>query len=274
MRVWKEGSIKITLKDQSEISAMREGGKILGTVLSELESMVKPGISTLQLNAAAEKMMTQFKVEPSFKGFQGFPATLCTCINEEVVHGIPSNRTLNEGEIITIDCGVFHKGFHTDSAITIPVGKIDDETKRFIEVTQKALDKAIQIARPGIKINEISSIIDSTVTNEGYSIIYDLTGHGIGKELHEDPIIPNFRNNQDPGPILQPGMTIAIEPIISMGRPEIRILRDNWTYVTADSSLSAQIEHTIAITEDGSEILTLRPQINKKKTVALKQNPV
>lgn len=260
MKIYKDGSLRITIKDEKELNAMREGGKILGDILSSLEKMVAPGVTTLELNEKAEKIMTEYKVIPSFKGYQGFPSSICTCINEEVVHGIPSNRTLKEGDILTIDCGVFHKELHTDSAITVGVDKIDDMTADFIMTTQKALDKAIQVARPGIRINEISSQIQSTAEKEGYSIIYDLTGHGIGQQLHEDPIVPNFID-QDRGPKLQPGMTIAIEPILSMGRPEIRILRDNWTYVTADSSLSAQVEHTIAITKNGSEILTYRNKI-------------
>ena len=258
MKIWKEGNMRIGIKDKHELNLMREGGKILGLILHELAMEIEPGITTLELDTKAEELMKKYKVKPSFKGYKGFPNVICACINEEVVHGIPNNRKLKEGDIITIDCGVIHGDFHTDSAITIGVGKIDPKTEKFIKTCEKALSKAIETVRPGIRVRDISKIIQKTIEKNGYSVIRDLIGHGIGHNLHEDPQIPNFVDDE-PGPILQAGMTIAIEPIISMGNYGIKLLHDGWTYVTKDGSLSAQVEHSIAITEKGAEILTKRP---------------
>lgn len=258
MRIWKEGSMKIGIKDESEIKAMREGGKILGLILTELGTMVRPGMTGLELDQHAEKMMKQYGVEPSFKGYQGFPKVLCVNINEQVVHGIPSDRVFQEGDIVTLDCGVIHQKFHTDSAITVGVGKISPELEKFLKTAEKALQKAIETAKPGIRIRTISAVIQDIVEKNGYGVVQDLIGHGIGYELHEDPQVPNFRDH-DPGPILQTGMTIAIEPIITMGSPKIKTLRDGWTIVTTDNSFATQVEHTIAITKNGCEVLTKRP---------------
>lgn len=258
MRIWKEEGMQISIKDKQELQYMREGGKILGQILHELERMIKPGVRCDEINEKTEQLMKSYKVIPSFKGYKGFPSVVCTCVNENVVHAIPNQYELKEGDIITIDCGVLHKGFHTDSAITVGVGKINNEAQKLINTAEKALKKAIEILRPGVRVRTISGIIEDIIEKKGYSVIYDLTGHGIGKNLHEDPIIPNFRD-EDLGPMLQEGMTIAIEPIFSMGNPEIKLLRDGWTYVTLDRSLSIQVEHTIAITEKGAEILTKRP---------------
>lgn len=259
MRFWRENGLKISIKDEKELAFMKEGGKVLGQILYELGGMSKPGVLTEEINENAEKLMKKYNVEPSFKGYQGFPATVCVCANEQVVHGIPGQYELKDGDIVSIDCGVYHKGLHTDSAVTIAVGKIDEKTAKFMATAEKALKKAIQTAGPGVRIRTISGVIEDTVEKQGYSIIHDLTGHGIGENVHEDPIVPNFRDS-DTGPMLQPGMTIAIEPIFSMGKPEIKLLRDGWTYVTVDRSLSIQVEHTIAITEKGTQILTARPQ--------------
>lgn len=238
---------------------MREGGKILGLILAELEKMVKPGISSLDLDKKAEDLMKEYKVKPAFKGYHGFPNVICTNVNDEVVHGIPNNRLLKEGDIITIDCGVIHGELYTDSAITVAVGKISPEIKKFIDIGYKALNKAIEAAKPGVRISTLSGIIQDIVEKNGYSIVRDLVGHGIGLELHEDPNIPNFRDSEI-GPLLQVGMTIAIEPIITMGNFKVKTLSDGWTIVTKDKSLAVQVEHTIAITEKGSEILTKRPK--------------
>lgn len=257
MQIWKEGSLRITIKNSREIAVMREGGKILGMILSELGKMIVPGTTTLELDEKAEELMRKYGVEPSFKGYRGYPAAICASINEEVVHGIPGPRKILEGDIVTIDCGVYHKGLHTDSAISRGAGAIGSEKEKFIATAEKALAKAIESVRPGIRIRTISEIIQNTVEKNGYSAVRDLVGHGIGKEIHEDPQIPNFRDD-DPGPILQPGMTLAIEPIIAMGACEVKILRDGWTFVTRDGSPSAQVEHTVAVTEKGAEILTAR----------------
>ncbi len=259
MQIWKENGMRIGIKDASEIKLMRESGRILGIILNELEKIISPGISCLDLDQESAKLMKQFNVISSFKGYHGFPATICTNINNQVVHGIPTNQILKEGDIITVDCGVIYKQFHSDSAIQVGVGKISEENKKFLLTAEKALSKAIEIAKPGIRINKLSAIIQSTVEKKGYSVIRELVGHGIGKSMHEDPPVPNFIT-KDQGPILRPGMTIAIEPIISMGKKDIKLSNDGWTYVTKDNSLATQVEHTIAITEKGSEILTKRPK--------------
>ncbi len=258
MKFWEEDGLKIGIKDSDEMAAMRESGKILGEILFELGKFSREGVRCDEINDKAEDLMRQYKVIPSFKGYQGFPAAICACTNEQVVHGIPSPYQLKNGDILSIDCGVYHRGFHSDSAITVGIGKISEDAQKLINTAEKALQRAIETARPGVRIRTISSVIQDIVEKKGYSIIHDLTGHGIGKNIHEDPIVPNFRDSE-PGPILQPGMTIAIEPIISMGSPRIKLLRDGWTYVTVDRSLSVQVEHTIAITEKGTEILTKRP---------------
>ena len=258
MQTWTEGKLQIGIKNRQELAAMREGGKILGIVLYELGKMVAPGITTADLDRKAEQLMKEFGVQASFKGYHGYPATICVSINEEVVHGIPGPRKIKEGDIVTIDCGVLHLGFHTDSAITKAAGKTDEKSHLLIATAEKALVKAIETVRPGVRVGAISGIIQDTVEKNGFSVIRDLVGHGIGQKLHEDPQIPNFRD-KDPGPILQPGMTIAIEPIIAMGNYEVKILRDGWTFVTRDGSRSAQVEHTLVVTEKGAEILTKRP---------------
>lgn len=259
IRYWKEGKYKIPIKNGEELKIMRESGKILGIVLSELQKATKAGTKTIELNSLAEELISKYHGIPSFKGYHGFPGAICICINEEVVHGIPGNRIIEEGDIVTIDCGVTLKNFITDSAITFGVGQINAESKKLIRTTQKALENAIKTAKPGVRTTELSKIIEKTVRRQGLSIIKELSGHGVGKTLHEDPLILNYYDGR-PGPLLQPGMTIAIEPIVSTGSNKIDTLDDNWTMVTRDGSLAAQIEHTIVITEKGAEILTIRPE--------------
>ncbi|MBD3328086.1 type I methionyl aminopeptidase [Candidatus Peregrinibacteria bacterium] len=249
---------RISIKNPEELEFMREGGKILGLILHEVEKMIEPGITTRQIDNLVEKLMQQHQVKAGFKGYHGFPASICASVNDEVVHGIPSDRILNEGDIITIDCGVLHKGLNTDSAITVPVGRVSKQAKSLIKTAKNALEGAIAIARPGVRITDLSHVIQATIEKAGFHVVKELTGHGIGQHLHEDPIITNFVD-YDPGPVLEPGMTIAIEPILSAGDHNIKLLKDKWTYVTADGSLSSQQEHTIAITEKGAEILTKRP---------------
>lgn len=258
MQIWKEGKMRIGIKDKKEIQLMRESGRILGLILHELEKMIVPGATSLGIDTKAEELMKSYKVLPSFKGYRGFPNVICASVNEQVVHGIPNNYKFNEGDLVTIDCGVIFENFHSDSAITKGAGTINATKQKFLITAEKALAKAIETARPGIRVRTISAVIQDTVEKNGYSVIRDLIGHGIGHRLHEDPAVPNFRD-EDHGPILQTGMTIAIEPIIAMGDWKIKLMKDGWTYVTADGSLAAQVEHTIAITEKGCEILTKRP---------------
>jgi methionyl aminopeptidase len=238
---------------------MRDAGKILGEILAELEKHIKPGITTEELDQIAEKMMTERGVKPAFKGYHGFPASICTCVNDEVVHGIPNNLPLEEGDLLTIDSGVILDGFYSDSAITVGVGKIKPEAQKLIDTATKALEKAMAIARPGIRTNALSRAIEETVRKQGFDIVKELSGHGIGVALHEDPYILNYEE-EHLGPILQAGMTFAIEPIITLGSARIKTLKDGWTIVTKDGSLAVQVEHTIAITEKGAEILTKRPK--------------
>ncbi len=250
--------MKIGIKNKQELDLMRESGRILGIILSELEKMIAPGITPLDLDSKAAAMMADFKVKPSFLGYHGYPNVLCANVNNQVVHGIPNRTPLKEGDIITLDCGVIYKDFHSDSAIHKAVGTVSPDIQKFLKTAEKALAKAIETARPGIRVRQVSSVIQDIVEKNGYSVVRDLIGHGIGKKMHEDPPVPNFRDS-DAGPLLQPGMTIAIEPIISMGGSEIITLKDDWTIVTADGSLATQVEHTIAITNKGSEILSKRP---------------
>lgn len=245
----------IDIKSPSEIDAMRYGGKILHEVLREVASKVEPGITTEELNAYAETLIHKHGVTPSFKGYQGFPAALCTSINDEVVHGIPSNRKLEEGDIIGIDCGIWYKDLCTDSAITVPVGNITDETAFFLKTVQQALKKAIKVIKAGCKVGDISATIQKTVERQGFAPVRDCVGHGVGRAVHEPPDIPNF-GSKDTGPTLEEGMTLAIEPIVNMGKPENYVADDDWTVKTADGSLSAQFEHTVAVSKNGCEVLT------------------
>ncbi len=251
--------MKIGIKNGQELKKMREAGRILGLILSELAKMITPEITPLDLDERAEWLMKKYSVLPSFKGYRGFPNVICTNINTQVVHGIPDRTPLKSGDIITIDCGVIFEGFHSDSAIHKGVGAIPPEVERFLRTAEKALDKGIHAARAGGRVRAISIAIQQTVEQAGYSVIRDLIGHGIGQKMHEDPPVPNFKD-EDPGPILQPGMTIAIEPIICMGSYKVKTLKDGWTVVTADGSLATQVEHTIAITPKSAEILSKRPE--------------
>jgi len=246
----------ISIKTDEEIRIMREGGKILAEVLEETTKKAAPGVSTWELNVFAEELIERRGGKPGFKGYQGFPATLCVGINEIVVHGIPrKDEIIKEGDLLTIDCGVLYKGMYTDAARSIGIGKISNEKERLIETAYRALSLAIDLASPGIKLHEISKTIEDTIVNAGFKVIHDLTGHGIGKSLHEDPIILNYTENSE-GPTLKPGMTLALEPIFAVGTSRIKTLSDNWTIVTEDGSCAVQAENTILITEKGSEILT------------------
>lgn len=255
MKYWKEGNLKIGIKNEQEIQLMREGGKILGHILQELKKMVAPGVTPLDLDQKAADIMKAFKVKPSFLGYRGYPNFICANVNNVVVHGIPDQIPLKNGDIITIDCGVIHGGLHTDAAVTTAVGTIPSEVEKFLKTAERALQKAIEAVKPGIRIRHLSGIIQDIVEKNGYSVVRDLIGHGIGEKMHEDPPVPNFRD-RDIGPMLQVAMTIAIEPIICMGSPRVKTLRDNWTIVSVDGSLATQVEHSVVVTAKGSEVLT------------------
>jgi len=246
----------IVLKSRHEIDLMRQAGRIVGMVLAEMQNVVRPGITTKDLDTIAERIIVKAGAKPAFKGYAGFPATICASINEEIVHGIPSRRrVLKEGDIISVDVGSIYKGWYGDAAITLPVGKISEEAERLLEVTRASLEAAIEKAVPGNHLGDISAAVQQYVESHGYSVIREYTGHGIGRELHEEPQVLNY-GTPGTGVRLRPGMTMAIEPMVSAGSYKTRVLSDGWTVVTRDGSLTAHFEHTIAITDNGTEILT------------------
>lgn len=246
----------IIIKSPQEIATMREAGRILAQVLKTLVDQIKPGISTGELDDICAQELSKHRVKPSFKGYRGFPATLCVSINDEVVHGIPGKRRLAEGDIVSLDAGVIHDGFQSDSAVTVGVGKISSEAKRLMEVTQGALWAGIAKAKHGAHLGDVSAAVQLYVEAEGFSIVREYTGHGIGREMHEDPQIPNF-GPPGQGPLLKKGMTLAIEPMVNAGTWNTRVADDQWTVLTADGSLSAHFEHTIAITDAEAEVLSV-----------------
>ena len=237
---------------------MRRGAKILVEGLDRLEAALRPGVTTLELDRIAEEVITGAGAIPSFKGYRGFPASICTSPNEVIVHGIPNDDPLQEGDIISIDVGVFYEGLHTDSAWTFPVGEVDADTAKLLQVTEAALDAAVAQCEPGKRIGDVGAAVEQVVEAAGYGLVREYVGHGVGRKLHEDPQIPNYG---PPGrrEALRPGMTLAIEPMVNLGTGWTEPLDDGWTVVTADGSLSAHFEHTVAVTDLGHEILTLRP---------------
>ena len=246
----------ITIKNAREIEYMKEAGRIVAKVLHDIESSIVPGVTTLQLDQIAEHIIRSNGATPSFKGLYGFKGSICTSINNELVHGIPSKSVvLKEGDIISIDVGACYKGYHGDSARTYPVGKISDEAARLLKVTEESLYKGLEQAKAGNRVTDISHAIQEYAESFGYSVPRDYTGHGVGTEIHEDPIVPNF-GNPGRGTLLKTGMTIAVEPMIQQGVKETKTLRDGWTVVSADGKLSAHFEHTVVITDNGYEILT------------------
>ncbi|MCD6471254.1 type I methionyl aminopeptidase [bacterium] len=246
----------IVIKSQSEIEIMAQAGKILSSILKKIARKLKPGISTLELDRLAENLIIEAGCKPAFKGYSGYPATLCISINDEVVHGIPSaKRIIKNGDIVDLDLGLKYKGYYSDMSRTYGVGKISQRAKKLIKVTRKSLDLAIKIIKPGIYLGDISSTIQGYVEKNGFSVVRDLTGHGIGKKLHEDPPIFNFGKPKT-GPILKQGMVFAIEPMVNEGKSNVEVLDDGWTIVTADGSLSAHFEDTVAVIKNGYRILT------------------
>lgn len=246
----------IIIKSPNEINKMRQAGRIVGAILAALQNEVRPGIDTETLNAIAERIFKEYGARASFKGYRGFPAAICTSVNEEVVHGIPGKRVLKEGDLVSIDVGSIFNGFQGDAAITVGVGKISPEAKRLLENTRESLQAGIAAAREGAHLSDISAAIQAYAESAGFSPVREYVGHGIGREMHEKPEIPNF-GPPGKGPVLKRGMTLALEPMINVGGWETRVLPDRWTVVTADGSLSAHFEHTIAITNGVAEILTI-----------------
>ncbi|MFO8009744.1 MAG: type I methionyl aminopeptidase [Dehalococcoidia bacterium] len=247
--------MSIIIKSPNEINIMREAGRIVAIVLDTLKGVIEPGITTAELDKIAAELFEKHNAKASFKGYRGFPASVCTSVNEEVVHGIPGNRVLKEGDLVAIDAGSVYNGFQGDSAITLPVGKVTTEAKRLLDTTRGALEAGIDAARDGANLSDISAAIQQYAESRGYSVVREYVGHGIGRNMHEDPQIPNY-GPPGQGPVLKKGMTFALEPMVNIGGWRTMVLPDNWTVVTADSSLSAHFEHTIAITDNKAEILT------------------
>ncbi|MBD2130579.1 type I methionyl aminopeptidase [Microcoleus sp. ZQ-A2] len=252
----------IEIKSQREIGIMRQAGKIVATVLKEISEMVQPGMTTLDLDIYAEKRIREMGAVPSLKGYRGFPATLCTSINNEAVHGIPSpKRVIAKGDVLKVDTCAYYQGFHGDSCITIAIDEVSADAAKFIRVAQEALYKGIEQVKAGNYLMDIAGTVQDHVQMNGFSIVEDFTGHGVGRTLHEEPCVFFFRTRELPNVKLRSGMTLTIEPILCAGSKETRLLPDGWTVVTADDSLAAQFEHTVLVTEDGCEILTDRTKL-------------
>ena len=245
----------ITIKTEEQIKIIAEGGKILAAVLKDLGKMAKPGISTLELDRAAEALILSYGAKPAFKGYEGFPYSLCASVNENIVHGFPSKYVLKEGDLLKLDLGVLYKGFNTDMAITVAVGNVSYEDKRLINVTKKSLRLGIKKAKVGNTTGDIGNTVQRFVEDQGFSVVRDLCGHGIGRSVHEEPKIPNY-GKRGTGEKLIEGMVICIEPMVTAGDYNLRKSNDGYGYATKDNSLSAHFEHTIAITKSGPKILT------------------
>ena len=250
----------IVCKSPAEIEKMRASAALVAEVLAELAAMVKPGVSTHDLDVAAERMVRDAGAEPAFKGYRGYPCTLCASVNEQVIHGIPSKHPMAEGDIVSLDMGVKLNGYFGDSAVTVPVGRVSPQAETLLRVTQEALEKGIAQVRLGGRVSDIGHAIQTHVEAHGFSVVREFVGHGIGTSLHEDPQIANY-GNPGSGPRLAEGMTLAIEPMVNVGRQQVKMLSDGWTAVTKDGSLSAHFEHTVAVTRNGPMVLTARPVV-------------
>ena len=246
----------VILKSSKEIEKMRVAGQVVRETLELVRGLVKPGVTTLDLEKAAEAHILSRGAKPAFKGYHGFPCVLCTSVNGEVVHGIPNaKRVLHEGEIVSVDCGAFVGGYCGDAAITVAVGQISTDAARLMRVTEASLHAAIGVVRPGATLGDVGWAVQQVVEAEGFSVVRDFVGHGIGKQMHEDPQVPNF-GQAGRGMKLREGMVIAIEPMVNAGGPDVQVLGDGWTAITADGSMSAHFEHTVAVTATGARILT------------------
>jgi len=246
----------IIIKSDMEIEYMRNAGKVVADTLATIEAVIKPGITTAEINKLAEEFILEQGAKPSFKGYGGFPASICASVNDEVIHGIPDNRVLQEGDIISVDCGAVLNGFHGDAARTFPVGKISKEAEELIRVTKECFFKGVEKAKVNNRLTDISAAVQIYAESFGYSVVRDFVGHGIGKSMHEDPQVPNY-GTAGRGPKLSHGMVLAIEPMINIGKFNVKVKPNGWTVVTSDGSLSAHYENTVAILNSGPEILTL-----------------
>jgi len=245
----------IKLKTPEEIEILRKGGKILSSIVQELQRSLTPGMTTKAIDQKTEALMLRENVTAAFKGYRGFPAATCISVNQEVVHGIPNNRVIKEGDIVSIDVGIKYRSYFVDTAISAGIGRLSPESQRLLDVTRESLQRGINEARAGKHVSDISNAIQRYVESHGFSVVRSFVGHGIGEELHEDPEIPNF-GPPNQGAILQEGMVLAIEPMVNMGRYHTRVLNDGWTVVTEDGKPSAHFEHTIVVTQSAPEILT------------------
>lgn len=242
-------------KSKKELEKMRAAGQLVGQVLQELRKMAQPGVATIEVDRAAEKMIRDAGALPTFKGYHGFPYSICASINEQVVHGFPSNYTLKEGDIFSIDCGVTLDGFVGDTATTVPIGTVSEDRLKLVRVTEECLDLAIEQCWPGKHLGDIGAAVQQHAEAHGYSVVRDYVGHGIGRRMHEDPQIPNY-GKPGQGPKIRAGYVFAVEPMINMGTHHTKVLEDGWTVITLDGKPSSHSEHTIAITEEGPEVLT------------------
>lgn len=252
----------VELKSEREIEIMRQAAKIVATVLKEISEMVEPGMTTADLDAYAEKRIREMGATPSFKGYHGFPGSICSSINNEVVHGIPSRKkVIHTGDVLKVDTGAYYDGFHGDSCITIAIGQVTPEAAKLIRVAEETLYKGIEQVKAGAYLLDIAGAIEDHVKANSFSVVEDFTGHGVGRNLHEEPSVFNFRTREMPNVKLRAGMTLAIEPILNAGTKFTRVLADRWTAVTVDNALSAQFEHTVLVTDEGYEILTDRTKL-------------
>ena len=246
----------IVRRSQAEIAKLRRAHQLVGTVLGKLRAMVAPGVTTADLDAAAEAMVLEAGGTPAFKGYHGYPATVCASVNEQVVHGIPSKRPLVAGDIVSIDMGAVLDGYYGDCAVTVPVGEISAQAQELLRVTEESLFRGIDAVRPGARVSDIGAAVQQHVEAAGFSVVREFVGHGIGTSLHEEPQVPNYGPGGS-GPRLAEGMVLAIEPMVNVGSPKVKVLSDDWTAVSVDGSLSAHFEHTVVVSAEGCEILTL-----------------
>jgi methionyl aminopeptidase len=256
----------IIYKSQAEIDLMREAGAILADALAHLQSMAQSGVTLLDLDREADRFIKERDCIPGFIGYDGYKNAICTSVNDQVVHGIPTNRKLREGDLLSLDAGLIHRGFWADAGLSVGVGKMSPQAQRLMDVTRESLDLGIESAQVGNRIGDISAAVQQHVERAGFSVVRQFVGHGIGRDMHEDPQVPNF-GIAGQGPLLKPGMVLAIEPMVNAGSPEVALLGDGWTVVTVDHSLSAYFEHSVAITPDGPEILTVssKRQVGARK---------